>query len=120
MTPRPGGSAANTPRYDTLREGRLPRVPPDLIWTVPEGRRLDRNRPRPAAGDRTLTPALSGPAGFDELNGSLEKGEILLVVGRIGAIDLDPLSRACHAARLERNEVVLRKLQFRRDGNGQA
>jgi hypothetical protein len=73
-----------------------------------------------AATVKTFTPTLPDAAAFDELNGSLKKGEILLVVGRIGAIDLDPFSCACHAARLERNDVVLGKLQFRRGGNGQA
>lgn len=76
------------------------------------------HRNRPAARRRTLTQALPGTAGFYKLNGCLEKGEIPLVVGRIGAIDLDPLSRASHAARLERNDVVFGKLQLGRGGNG--
>src|SRR5947207_2793065 len=67
-----------------------------------------------------MTLALARPAGFDELHRRQKKGEILLVVGCIGAVDLYPLSRACHPAGLKRNDVVPRKPKLRRRGDGQA
>jgi len=56
---------------------------------------------------------------FDELYRFLKKWEILLVVGRIGAVDLYPFPSACDTTGLKWNDVVPRKLQFRRSGDRQ-
>ena len=45
---------------------------------------------------------------------------MLLVFGRLGAIDLYPFPGTCHTAGLKRDDVVPRELQFGRGGNGQA
>ena len=50
---------------------------------------------------------------------SLEQLQILLVVGRIGAVELDPFPGGRQPARLERDGVVLRELRLgrrRREG----
>src|SRR4051794_13299143 len=49
---------------------------------------------------------------FHERDRRLEELEVLLVLGRVLAIDLDPLARACRAAGLERNHVLPRELQL--------
>ena len=56
---------------------------------------------------------LARTGAFDELHRCLKKWEILLVVGRIGAIDLYPFPGACDTSGLKWNDVVSRKLQFR-------
>ena len=59
-------------------------------------------------------------ASLDELCRRLEQWEILLVVSRIGAVDLYPLPRARHPARLKRHDVIPRKLQVRGGSDGHA
>ena len=60
---------------------------------------------------------LAGPGGFHEIERRLEEVEVLLVFGRLGAVDLDPFPRARHAAGLERDDVVPRELQLGRGGD---
>ena len=62
---------------------------------------------------------LARTGAFDELHRLLKKWEILLVVGRIGAVDLYPFPSACDTTGLKWNDVVPRKLQFRRSGDRQ-
>jgi hypothetical protein len=64
--------------------------------------------------------ALTRPAAFDEIYRRLKQGKIVLIVGRIFAVDLYPLPRACQTSGLKRNYVVPGKLQFRRGGDRQA
>jgi hypothetical protein len=51
-------------------------------------------------------PDLAGPGGFHELERSPKQLEILLVIGRLGAVDLYPFPRTCHAAGLKPDDVV--------------
>lgn len=74
----------------------------------------------PQDSDWTRAADLAGPAAFHELDRGPKQLEIFLVLGRLGAIDLYPFSRTCHAAGLKRNDVVPRELQFGRSGHGQA
>src|SRR5256885_1608939 len=60
------------------------------------------------------------PAGFYELDRGTKQFEILLVVGRILAIDLYPFPRARHTAGQKRHDVVPRKMQLGSGGGGQA
>src|SRR5258706_5839068 len=57
---------------------------------------------------------------FHERDRRLEELRVLLVPGRVLAIDLDPLARARRAAGLERNHVLPRELQLRRVRDEQA
>ena len=50
---------------------------------------------------------LASPGGFHELERSLKQFEILLVLGRIGAVDLYPFPSAGHPAGLKRDDVAL-------------
>ena len=45
---------------------------------------------------------------------------MFLVFGHVGAIDLYPFPRACHATGLKRDDVISGELQFRRRGSRQA
>ena len=45
---------------------------------------------------------------------------MLLVIGNVGAIDLYPFPRACHATGLKRDDVISGELQFGRGGRRQA
>src|SRR6266850_7582913 len=69
---------------------------------------------------RRGAPGLTGPGAFHEGERGLKQLEVLLVLGRVGAVDLYPLSRARRAARLKRDDVVPRELQLGRGSNGQA
>jgi hypothetical protein len=63
---------------------------------------------------------LGGPAGPHELEGGLKQLEILLVLGRIGAVDLYPFPRTHQAGGLELDDVRPRELQLSRGRDGQA
>jgi hypothetical protein len=56
---------------------------------------------------------------FHEVERGLKQLEILLVLGRLGAVDLDPFPRAGHAAGLKRNDVAPGKPQLGDGGGGQ-
>src|SRR5574341_1166506 len=62
----------------------------------------------------------AGPAGFHEFQRGPEQFEILLVIGCLGTVDLDPLPGTPDSAGLKRDDVVPRKLQFGRHAGGQA
>ncbi|MBV5323445.1 hypothetical protein JZU51_01600 [bacterium] len=76
---------------------------------------LSRSSTSQKAGDYG-TARLSGTGALDELKRSPKQFEILLIVRRVGSIDLNPLPRTCHPAGLKWNDVASRELQFGRGG----
>jgi hypothetical protein len=58
-------------------------------------------------------------AGLDELQRSLKQRQVLFVIRRISAIDLYPFPGAGEPARLKRDNIVSRELQFRCNGGRQ-
>ena len=87
-----------------------------------------RDPPRPARGDRDETGrafrstlrSLARPARPDEFERLPEERKILLVVGRIGTVDLYPFPRAGHAGGPKGNDVAPRELELRRCCDGKA
>src|SRR5689334_12855309 len=75
------------------------------------------------AWDRAGVPApsrsLPAPA-LHEIERRLEELQVLRVLRRVGAIDLDPLLRGRHAGGLEGAHVLARELQLARGRHGQA
>ena len=49
---------------------------------------------------------LAGPGGFNELERGAKQLEILLVLGRVVPVDLNPLPRACHTTGLKWDDVA--------------
>src|SRR5688572_857619 len=82
---------------------------------IPSARSISRYGPLwPGPASLPLAPALH------ELDRRLEELEILLVLRGVGAVDLDPLLGARHAAGLERGHVLARELQVPRGRCGKA
>src|SRR2546421_11097708 len=59
-------------------------------------------------------------AAFHEFQRLAEELQILLVLGGVRAVDLDPLLGRRQARRLKRHDVVAREVQFPRHGHGEA
>ncbi len=99
---------------------------PTMIFAVhrralPDGREVRHPRGKcNATRAARATGALARPPGPDELDRFLEQRKVLLVVGRVGAVDLYPFPRALQTAGSKGNDVVPRELELGRDGNGQA
>src|SRR5438093_13383441 len=60
------------------------------------------------------------PAAFHEFQRRLEHLEVLLVIGSVRAVDLDPFPGGAKTARLKRDHVVPGELQLGRGRRGQA
>jgi hypothetical protein len=68
-------------------------MPPALTFATPVQVREHRQRRAERAGPASFR--LAGPGGFHELERGLEQLEILLVIGCLGAVDLNPLLELC-------------------------
>jgi hypothetical protein len=96
------------PRVD-VRGFRLAHDQPDTAHSETLSAWLPRfDLSRTACGQRLSdgTAGLAGPGGFHELERRLKQLEILLVLSRIGAVDLYPFPRARHTAGLKRDDVA--------------
>src|SRR5688572_32180505 len=93
----------------------------DWLWTVNSLLSSTRDGAL-AAGNRFPPPPPLPSAGLHEVQRSPDQLEVLLVVGRIRPVDLDPFPRGSRTdtAGLKRNDVTPRELQLGHGRDGQA